>query len=219
MTLHSPYLVGPERAVAIARRVLPVRIDAVILFVVVWLMKCAVLAMSLLPAALAAQATQVTTPDHRDAGRLDVVLSQTGFSLKLKVPTVDVVGFEAPISNDDERAKVAIAMSELSKPLDLFVVPLEAGCFTTSANVILMHQIVDQNDTGRASSGSPTDESHAEFQADYVVQCQDMSALDRFDFAYFDRFSGSETLTVRIKADGTEQTREATRAAPEVIFP
>ncbi len=205
--------------VAIAPWVIRARIDTVILFVVVWLMKCAVLAMSLFPAALAAQATQVATPHNHGTGHLDVVLSQTGFSLTLKVPSMDIVGFEAPVSSDDERTKVAIAISELSKPLDLFVVPIEAGCFTASANVILTHEIADRDDTGSASNGLSTDESHAEFQADYVVQCQDMSALDKFDLTYFERFSGTEKLTVHIEANGTEQTREATRAMPQVTFP
>ncbi|NOD93407.1 DUF2796 domain-containing protein [Ruegeria sp. HKCCD4884] len=179
-------------------------------------MKCAVLAMFLFPAALAAQATQVTTPHQHGTGQLDVVLTETGFSLKLSVPSVDIVGFEAPVSNDDERTQVAIAISELSEPLDLFVVPEEAGCFTASANVILTHDIADQVDV---ASGKSASEGHAEFQADYVVQCQDMSLLDRIDFAYFEKFSGTEKLSVRVEAGGVTQTHQATRVNRSITLP
>ena len=120
------------------------------------------------------------------------------------------------MSNDDERTQVAIAISELSEPLDLFVVPEEAGCFTASANVILTHDIADQVDV---ASGKSSSESHAEFQADYVVQCQDMGLLDRIEFAYFEKFSGTEKLSVRVEAGGETQTHEATRVKRSINLP
>ncbi|WP_172677895.1 DUF2796 domain-containing protein [Ruegeria sp. 6PALISEP08] len=174
--------------------------------------------MSLFPAVLAAQATQIVTPHNHGSGQLDFVLSETGFSLTLKVPSMDIVGFEAPAASDDERTQVAIAISELSKPLNLFVVPSEAMCFTTSANVILTHEITDQGTAGDASKGV-SDESHAEFQADYVIQCQDLSAVNSLDLAYFERFSGTEKLTVRIASNGTTQFHETTRATPRLSLP
>ncbi|UUV05294.1 MULTISPECIES: DUF2796 domain-containing protein [Ruegeria] len=179
-------------------------------------MKCSVLALSLFPAALAAQATQITSTHHHGSGQLEIVLTDTGFSLSLRVPSIDIIGFETPVASDDERTRVAIAISELSKPLDLFVVPPEAVCFTASANVILTHDVPGQQDTAGEGGTSSTAGEHSEFQADYVVQCQDMDALNAIEFAYFQRFSGTRKLNLRVGAGAENSTHEITRAAPRL---
>ncbi|WP_299895221.1 DUF2796 domain-containing protein [uncultured Ruegeria sp.] len=179
-------------------------------------MKCSVLALSLFPAALAAQATQITSTHHHGSGQLDIVLTDTDFSLSLRVPSIDIIGFETPVANDDERTRVAIAISELSRPLDLFVVPSEAVCFTVSANVILTHDISGNQDTAGEGVASSAPDEHSEFQADYVVQCQNMDALNTIEFAYFQRFSGTRKLNVRVGSDAATSTHEITRVAPSL---
>ncbi|WP_298852265.1 DUF2796 domain-containing protein [uncultured Ruegeria sp.] len=179
-------------------------------------MKCSVLALSLFPAALAAQATQISTPHQHGSGQLDIVFTGAEFSLSLKVPSMDIIGFETPVATDDERTRVAIAISELSKPLDLFVVPTEAGCFTASANVILTHEVSShQEQAGEGVDVSASDD-HSEFQADYVIQCQDMGALNSMEFAYFERFSGTGKLNLRIGSDAATSTHEISRTAPSL---
>ncbi len=179
-------------------------------------MKCSVLALSLFPAALAAQATQITSSHQHGSGHLEIVLADTEFSLSLRVPSIDIIGFETPVASDDERTRVAIAISELSKPLDLFVVPPEAVCFAASANVILTHDISGQQDNAGEGGTSSVPGEHSEFQADYVVQCQDMDALTTMELAYFQRFSGTEKLNVRVGSGAASSTYEITRAAPRL---
>lgn len=182
-------------------------------------MKRMVLALFLFPAALAAQATQVSTPHHHGSGQIDIVFSETGFSLALRVPSMDIVGFESPVENDDNRTRVAIAMSELSDPLDLFVTPPEAGCSTVTAHVVLTYGITRQSGEANAVTGSTTAENHSEFQADYVIQCHDMSALNMIEFAYFAQFSGTDQLNIHLNTDGVQDAVEITRAAPYLDLP
>ncbi|QFT73836.1 DUF2796 domain-containing protein [Ruegeria sp. THAF33] len=176
-------------------------------------MKCSVLALSLFPAALAAQATQITPTHQHGSGQLEIVFADTEFTLSLRVPSIDIIGFETPVASDDDRTRVAIAISELSKPLDLFVVPPDAVCFTASANVILTHDIPGQQDNAGEGGTSFATGEHSEFQADYVVQCQDMDALTTMEFAYFQRFSGTEKLNVRVGSGAATSAHEITRAA------
>ncbi len=175
-------------------------------------MKCAVFALFLCLAALQAHATELRPQGSKTLG---IVFSDTEFSLSLAVPGSEIVGFGRPAENDDERALVAVAISDLSKPLELFVVPDAAGCFTTSANVTLSGESLGQEDGATGSSDQPlTNSEHTEFQAEYIVQCQDLGALDRIEFAYFDRFEGTDKLTVQIEKAGAVRAFEVTRATP-----
>lgn len=182
-------------------------------------MKRVVLALFLFPAALAAQATQVSTPHHHGSAQIDIVFSDTGFALALRVPSMDIVGFETPVENDDSRTRVAIAMSKLSDPLNLFVTPSEAGCSTVAAHVVLTYGITQQSGEANAVTGSTTAESHSEFQADYVIQCHDMSALNMIEFAYFAQFSGTDQLNIQLKTGGAQGAVDITRAAPYLDLP
>lgn len=175
-------------------------------------MKSAVLALALYSVALAAQATQVASQHQHGSGTLGIAFSGAEFTLSLAVPGVDIVGFEHPAANDDDRALVAVAVSDLSKPLELFLTPVEAGCFAASANVTL--NVVTPGQEGEAESGQvdPEAPAHSEFQADYVIQCQDMNALDRIEFAFFDRFEGAEKLDVSVEASGDVQSFDVTPA-------
>ncbi|NVO54260.1 DUF2796 domain-containing protein [Rhodobacteraceae bacterium B1Z28] len=172
-------------------------------------MKCVVLALSLCPAALAAQDSQLETPHQHGVGTLGITFSGAEFTLSLVVPGIDIIGFERPAANDDDRAMVAIAISDLSKPLELFIVPTEAGCFTASANVTLTSESSEETpETGEQTS------THSEFQADYAIQCQDMEALDTIEFAYFDRFESTDKLKVQVELAGLMHKFDVTRATP-----
>lgn len=180
-------------------------------------MKCAVLALSLLPAAAAAQATQLETQHEHGTGHLGIQFSGAEFALSLAVPSADIVGFERPATTDDDRAMVALAISDLSKPLELFVLPEEAGCFTVSANVALISEgLGGQANSTETKSGASDEEEHSEFQADYVIQCQHIAALSTIGFAYFDRFEGAQKLKVDLERSEGSHNFEVTRATPLV---
>ena len=144
-----------------------------------------------------------------------MAFSGAEFTLSLAVPSVDIIGFERHAESDDDRALVAAAISDLSKPLELFVVSEEAGCITTSANVILTNEGFgkkDETETGEADA--PAAEYHAEFQADYVIQCQDMNALGTIEFAFFNRLENIEELRVRVELSDEIHGFDVTPATP-----
>lgn len=121
-------------------------------------------------------------------GSVEIELSSGEFSLSLSVPSADILGFERQDATDADRALVAMAVSTLSEPLKLFLVPEQAGCTVASASVTL---------TGEALGQAAERLSTSQFQADYIIQCSDMSALQTIEFAYFDRFERTEMLIVQ----------------------
>lgn len=175
-------------------------------------MKSATLALFLVPTALMAQQASPSETHSHGTGRLSIAVSDAAFTLVLKVPGMDVVGFEQPAESEDDRTRVATAISDLSKPLELFVPPAEAGCATVSANVALVGDaFLSQDD----SNG----QGQTEFHAEYLVQCEDISAANLLDFAYFDRFEKARKLQVQLTSGENEKEFEVERETPVLRIP
>jgi len=173
-------------------------------------MKSAVFVSTLLPAIGAAQLSQAETA----SGTLGILFSGAEYSLSLVVPSAALLGFEHPAVSEDDRTMVAVAISDLSKPLELFVVPSEAGCFTATANVTLSGDASELG--GGASVQNENAQRSSEFQADYVIQCQDIEALNAMEFAYFERFENTEKLQVQLERAEGSHSVDVTRASPRL---
>ena len=59
-------------------------------------------------------------------------------------------------------------------------------------------------------------ESHAEFHAEYRLQCDDPAAITSLTLTYFDVFSGAEELEVNLITDDGQNRQEVTPAEPVV---
>lgn len=174
-------------------------------------MRTVFLALARCAAAFAILATQAGAQHQHGTGTLHIAFSGAEYALSLVSPGFDVVGFEHAAANDDDRTSVAVAISDLSKPLELFLVPDQAGCFTMSANVTLVADSAAGDAVSTTQQSAPDASGHSEFQAEYVIQCQDIGALDTIEFAYFDRFERAEKLDIRVERAGDEQRFEVTR--------
>ena len=177
-------------------------------------MKCAAFALAFCLIALEAQATQADTKDQKQTGRLSITFSGAEIGLSLAVPRQDVLGFDGHAETDDDRARVAGAMSDLSNPLDLFAMPAEAGCSTISANVALSNEGFALHDATESEAPAPDATEPPEVLADYVIVCQSMDALNTIEFVYFDCFKNAQELAVEVVLPESTKTLEVTRATP-----
>ncbi|MES0827782.1 ZrgA family zinc uptake protein [Ruegeria sp. SCP11] len=173
-------------------------------------MRRAALALALIPGVVLSQINSEIAHVH-GTGRLDVTVLGTVFSLSLAVPAEDILGFETPADSDEDRALVAKAISDLSKPLELFLLPEEAACETTAANVTLQAE-------GLGQAAEADQEHHAEFLADYQIECQNVEVVEAVRLAYFDRFPRAEKLVIRLDRSGEILTHDVTRAEPVLPF-
>jgi hypothetical protein len=147
-------------------------------------------------------------------GTLDIAIDGGAVYLILEAPGADIVGFEHLAETPEDRATIEAAIADLARPLDLFVLPAAAGCTVTAADVSLAGEAAAAEDHDHAHDhGAGT---HTEFHAEYTLTCAAPEALDRIEFAYFDRFAGAQRLDVRIVGAGVAQAIEVWRDAPEI---
>ncbi len=157
-------------------------------------MKCAAVLLMLLPTIPMAQKLAAVEAHTHGVGRVAISMDSNQFTVILAAPGMDVVGFEHSAENDEERAEVAAAISDLSEPLRLFNLPSEAGCETASANVALVGVGFGQVDD---KTENHTRE-HAEFQADYVLECEEIDLVTSIRFTYFELFPDAQKLDVSL---------------------
>ncbi len=177
-------------------------------------MKCVVVFLFLLPVALMAQEAQSSNAHAHGVGRLEMTISETEIALTLQVPGNDIVGFERPAENEEDRARVVDAISDLSQPLNLFELSPEAGCMTASANVALVGDAFGQEEASENGAAQ-----HNEFHADYLLQCEEMTAITTIRFAYFERFSEARQLTVKLSSSKGTQDILVQRETPLLTLP
>ncbi len=174
--------------------------------------RCSLVALVLFPVVAIAE----TLPEmiaQAEANHLDIAISGAQFSLSLTVSGSDIFGDQDVTT--DHRSKVAIAVSNLSRPFDLFQTPREAGCVATSANVTLAGAglgrgaMADQAEKAAVGQG---------FHANYAINCRNIDAVQHIRFTYFDRFPNAEKLMVKVMGTGTNLLQEVTRDSPMLDF-
>ena len=152
-------------------------------------------------------------------GYLNIAIEGSTLYIELETPGADIVGFEHPARSDDDKAAIEDAKGRLSDPIGLFGIPAEASCTLVEVSVEPVgyglgmdddeHDAHDDEDEGEM-------ESHAEFHAEYRLQCDDPAAITSLTLTYFDVFSGAEELEVNLITDDGQSRQEVTPAEPIV---
>ena len=142
------------------------------------------------------------TENETGPATLEIGIQAMGLALSLSAPGLDIVGFDLPARDNAQRAQVAAAVSELSRPLKLFVVAPAADCVTVSANVALVET------PGGDGRKAP------EFEAEYMIRCRNISAVTDLRAAYFDRFPKARGLNVLVQSETGTRRFDLTPQSP-----
>lgn len=192
----------------------------------------------ILPALLVLSATSATTAFADDAkrqlgahvhghGELNIAIDGQRVSMELKAPGSDIVGFEHAAKSKKQKAALANARKVLSDPLKLFQPSSEAGCKTTKAEVEWEIEGGDgkKHDHGHKHSHdhghnhkSEKGETHAEFQATYILNCSAAAKLTKLDFPFFKAFPRAKKLTVQILGPKGQSKHQASRKSRSISF-
>lgn len=202
-------------------------------------------AMAGLVTAAAAEETRQLDAHVHGVGHLNIAFEGSDIAMELEVPGADIVGFEHVPRKADDRSAVEEALSTLTGPLDLFVLPEAAGCAVTDAGATLVlaeeehdaqdghgedeahadhgdqeHAAEAHDDHGadeehaEESHGGEAEATHTEFHATYTLTCDEPGAVDRIEFAYFERFSNAEELEIQMISDSGANRFEVKRDEP-----
>ncbi|WP_095587387.1 zinc uptake protein ZrgA [Actibacterium ureilyticum] len=173
-----------------------------------------------------AQDTRHMDAHEHGVGALYIAIDGTTVAMEFSAPGADIVGFEYAAQSEADRAAVDAAVATLATPLDLFVMPAEAGCSVTQASAALEseyeahgdhdhdeheHEDVHEHEDHEEHA---EEAGHTEFHAQYTLTCANPQALTEIAFAYFDRFENAREVEVQILGPSGAQAFEVERDAP-----
>lgn len=180
--------------------------------------------------ALAETSRQLDAHEH-GVGQLDIAFDGANIAMELHAPGADIVGFEYAATSDEDLAAVNVAIEKLAMPLDLFVLPGAAGCSVVVASAELESEDElddeehghddhdDEKHEGQEHDHDDHDEhagetGHTEFHAEYMLICDDTSAVTEITFAYFEAFPNALEVEVQVISDSGATAFEVERDAP-----
>jgi hypothetical protein len=148
--------------------------------------------------AFAEEVRQAESHEH-GVGQLDIAFEGTKIAMELHAPGADIVGFEYAATSEEDHDAIDAAVVVLSKPFDLFGLPDVARCKVISASAEL-----------------EGDEGHAEFHAEYVFECSNLSAVTEITFPYFNAFPNAKELELQVVSEKGASAFEIERDEPSV---
>ena len=183
---------------------------------------------ALLPLA-AAQAHDHEHEEHGSLGahehgvaRMNVALDGNSLELELESPAMNLVGFEHAANSDADKAKVAAARAQLEKPLDLFAIPLVAGCKVAGQELespLFGNAPEHEHEHEDADHDEAEGHEHSEIHAHYQLECAKPENLKTLDLkALFTRFPATQKIQVQLIGPGGQQGVEVTAKAAALKF-
>lgn len=181
-------------------------------------------------------------------GTFDLAIDRTYVVGELRVPRMDIIGFETVAKTTDERIAFVKGMQDLHKPELLFAFPAAAECTFDFATVGVEDNAKagsktakaedhdhdhgaekaeaakddhdHDHDHGDAKSETSSDgETHSEFAVKYAWTCTKPAALAEMSFPYFKSFPKAKKLTVQVVRDGAQAQHTATADAATIPLP
>lgn len=175
-------------------------------------------ALGLWSATGAANETREHDAHEHGHGTLDIVAAGDQLVLELRIPAVNVVGFEHQPGNDEQRRAVNAAIETFKDPAALFEPTAAAACRVEEVRVELAGMA--QGDTeGHASEHRDEhgdkeddhgDETHSELEADYHFHCDEPQALDGIAVRIFEHLLGADEIEARVVTDTMQTAVELT---------
>ncbi len=168
-------------------------------------------AVALVPAFLASSAL-AANHEHREHdahahghGTLDIVVEGELAMLELRMPGVNVVGFEHAPKEDAEHEAVRRALEPLQDGASVFVLTPEADCVIehSAAEITAVahdehhddgHHDADEHAEHEADAG---EEEHSELRATYQFRCGAPERLDRIETHVLEHLHDVEEIEVR----------------------
>ncbi|SFI52028.1 DUF2796 domain-containing protein [Jannaschia pohangensis] len=177
--------------------------------------KTALVMALVMPSMLFAQEARELGAHQHGHSALNIAIEGTRIALELEAPGADIVGFEYEAQTAEDRAKLDVAVAELSKPLALFVLPDAAGCTVVSSSAGLVDGHHEEGeDHAHDDHAEKEGAQHTEFHAEYLLDCADPTAIDRIEFAFFEVFPNAQEVEVQMISETGSQAFEVERADP-----
>lgn len=148
----------------------------------------AVFAFALTPATLAAE------PHVHGVGTLQLVMEGNRLTIELRLPAMDVVGFEHAPREAKHREAVKKAVALLKDLRQVLEPPAAAECVLATAEV--ESELLEAKGDDHGGHHHADGEVHADFEASYHFDCRRPEALKQIKVTVFQRLPHLEKLEV-----------------------
>ena len=199
------------------------------------------LATGLASALLAEAAFAASDGEHREHeahehghGTLDIVVEGEEMMIELRIPGVNVVGFEHAPRDDSEREAIQQALVPFTVAASVFVPAAEAECEVEKVEADMSgiwfeddheddrHHDEEGHDDKEHRHGSDAHaehehdergsesgaEAHSELHAAYHFHCHAPGRLDRIDVRVFEHLRDAEEIDVRVVTPSAQRAME-----------
>ncbi|MFT5446482.1 MAG: hypothetical protein ACI9DC_001649 [Gammaproteobacteria bacterium] len=138
-------------------------------------------------------------------GELNVIVEGRAVRLQLRVPGVDVVGFEHTARTEQEKAAVATARERFASPERLFELSAAATCVVTKAAASFGGEQAAHGKAEKDNHGhGDKHDAHSELSAEYYFECAAPALLKHLVVNVFDHLSAKALRTAVVT--GQQQT-------------
>lgn len=174
---------------------------------------CRMLPLVALVPAFFASSASAANHEHREHeahahghGTLDIVVEGELALIELRMPGVNVVGFEHAPKDDAEHEAVQRALAPLQDGASVFVLAPKANCVIEQAaadiSAVAHEDHHDDGQSGADEHGEPAadsgEEEHSELHATYQFRCGAPERLDRIETHLLEHLHDVEEIDVRV---------------------
>ena len=134
------------------------------------------------------------------SGQLDIAIDGGQLEAVLRLPAMDLLGFEQAAENAEQRASVERALTLLRDGEQLLRLPAAADCTLSAAEARFTgdEHHDDEHDDEHAGDG----QSHSELHAHWHFSCGEMAELNAFELGLFEHASSEQILVQLIGPNG-----------------
>lgn len=167
--------------------------------------------------ALASTVLFAAPPHVHGVGTLQLVLEENSLSVELRLPAINVVGFEHAPNDAQQKAAVQNAVALLKDSGQVLILSDKAQCKIESAVVtseLLDHDDHDEahdddhdHDDAHDDDHADHDHAHADFDVSYGFDCRRPTVLKQITLRLFQQLPRLERLDVDMVTT-TGQTRQ-----------
>ncbi len=171
----------------------------------------AALAFALTHAALAA------APHIHGVGTLQLVMEGNRLSVELRLPAMDVVGFEHAPREAKHREAVKKAVALLKDSRQILEPPAAAECVLATAEV--ESELLEAKGDDHGDHHHAPGEVHADFEASYRFECRRPEALKQIKVTVFQRLPRLEKLEVESVTPAGQRRQTLTSGQAAILLP
>ena len=150
-----------------------------------------------------ANASELDAHEHGSAN-LDIAIDTSTIEMRFESPAVNIVGFEYATEDEQQLLLINKAKSNLSNFDLIYGLVGDVSCQTvkSSAKWVTEHKAGhddhDDHEAGHDDHGEVAKAEHAEFIAEYRLECNQLNNLAAIDVKMFEFFPAIEDLDVQV---------------------